>query len=150
MRVPAISENPGIPLQSVATPYIYSKGSAHAADPIYKKYGKIRFLTFFEVFPTWRPFLFFPVFPEFATSFVNTASTRRIDPHQPEASNSKNKISKCSILVYLSDTILSSRPFHRHSISPSTVSPNYGTHLDFAATPYNIDIFLKENILTSS
>ena len=82
----------------------------------------------------------FPVFPKHATSFVNTASTRRIDPHQPEASNSKSKISKCSMFVYLSKNISSSRPFHRHSISPSTASANSGTHLDFAATPYNIDI----------
>ena len=36
--------------------------------------------------------------------------------------------------------ISSERPFHLRSISPSTASPNYGTHLDFAATPYNIDI----------
>ena len=40
--------------------------------------------------------------------------------------------------------ISSERPFHLRSISPSTASPNYGTHLDFAATPYNIDIFLKD------
>ena len=46
----------------------------------------------------------FPVFPTFATSFVNTASTRRIDPHQPDASNSKDTISELSIFVYFFQT----------------------------------------------
>ena len=111
--------------------------------PYIKKYSMF-FWGFSSFFQLGGHFRIFPVFQNFPTTFVNTASTRRIDPHQPEASNSKNKISRFLILAYLSDTISSSRPFHRHSISPSTVSTNYGTHLDFAATPYNIDIFCKK------
>ena len=59
------------------------------------------------------------------------------------------KKSKSTFLmfVYFSQNRLSSRPFHRHLISPSTASANSGTHLDFAATPYNIDISKKKTTL---
>ena len=53
-----------------------------------------------------------------------------------------------TVFVHLSQKLLSSHPFHRHSISPSTASANYGTHLDFATMPYNIDIFLQLHLIS--
>ena len=73
-----------------------------AARAVYREYRKLGFPRFFEVFPTHEQYSFFPKFKKIATSFVNTASTRRIDPYQPDTSNSKNEFSKFMIFVYFS------------------------------------------------
>ena len=90
--------------------------------------------------------------PEFQEPSKNLPGARSsvLTQYQPISSHGDPIRPKYYHFYHFLPTLTSRRPAHFHytSISPSTVLRIFGTHLEFFATPWYIDIFQTKQLLT--